>query len=153
MKMAIGTTAVAASLALALTWGQAAYSDDAETSSRFTFVVEGNKVDASTKMGWEVYTGTCMACHGPDGAGSSFAPSLMRAAERRSFDDFARTIAEGLSIRPGMVMPSFADDPRVMSHLKDIWNYLGARTEGGLPRGRPRLMDEYANVQEAEEAD
>jgi mono/diheme cytochrome c family protein len=46
-------------------------------------------------MGWEVYTGTCMACHGPDGLGSSFAPSLVRAAERRTFEQFAQTDRRG----------------------------------------------------------
>ncbi len=137
-------------LALALAWGQAGLAEEAEASGKFEFVVENGRVDASTMRGWEVYTGSCMACHGPDGLGSSFAPSLLRAAERRSFEDFAISIAEGLSFRPGMVMPSFADDPRVMSHVVDIWNYLGARVEGGLPRGRPRLLEENGDTQGSE---
>lgn len=154
MKKASGTVTLAGALALALAWGHAGLAqeaDDQEAEEKFEYVVEDGHVDASTMMGWEVYTGTCMACHGPDGVGSSFAPSLIRVVDRRSFEDFAITIAEGLSIRPGMVMPSFAEDARVMSHVVDIWNYLGARLEGGLPRGRPRLLEDAADAETVEE--
>jgi mono/diheme cytochrome c family protein len=156
MKKETRTATLVGALALALAWGHAglaeeAEADEAEANDKFEYVVENGHVDASTMVGWEVYTGSCMACHGPDGVGSSFAPSLLRVAERRTFDDFAITIAEGLSIRPGMVMPSFAGDSRVMSHVVDIWNYLGARLEGGLPRGRPRLLEDNADAEEVEE--
>jgi mono/diheme cytochrome c family protein len=151
MTKVTGKTTLMATLSLAaLAWGNAVVAEEAETSGKFEYVVENGHVDASTMKGWEVYTGTCMACHGPDGLGSSFAPSLLRAAERRTFDDFAQSIAEGLNFRPGMVMPSFAEDIRVMSHVVDIWNYLGARVEGGLPRGRPRLLEEDADTEEAD---
>lgn len=116
--------------------------ENAEEESKFSYTVENGKVDEGTMMGFTVYTGSCMACHGPDGLGSSFAPSLIRAAERRTFAQFAQTIAEGRSLQPGMVMPSFGEDMRVMSHLEDIWNYLGARAEGELGRGRPQLLEE-----------
>lgn len=143
------TTLVGASLfgALALTMAvsiapAAGQDADDDQESKFNYTVEdGRYADESTVMGFEVYTGTCAACHGPDGLGSSFAPSLIRMAERRTFADFAQTVAEGQSIQPGMVMPSFADDMRVMTHLEDIWNYLGARLEGGLERGRPRPLE------------
>lgn len=116
--------------------------DNGEEESKFNYTVENGKVDQSTMTGFTVYTGSCMACHGPDGLGSSFAPSLIRAAQRRTFPQFAQTIAEGRSLQPGMVMPSFAEDMRVMSHLEDIWNYLGARYEGGLGRGRPQPIED-----------
>lgn len=125
--------------------------EPAQEESKFDYVVEGDHVDTSTMTGWEIYTGSCMACHGPDGLGSSFAPSLVRAAERRTYDQFAETIAEGRDVLPGQVMPSFADDMRVMSHIPDIWNYLGARYEGGLGRGRPRLIEGSDDVELEEE--
>ncbi len=112
-----------------------------EEENRFDFIVEDGRVDASTMRGFQVYTGTCMACHGPDGLGSSFAPSLVQAVQRRSFEDFAASISQGRDFQPGRVMPAFSDDVRVMSHIVDIWNYLGARAEGGLGRGRPRLLE------------
>jgi mono/diheme cytochrome c family protein len=113
-----------------------------EQDDKFDYTVVDGRVDESTYMGFSVYTGTCAACHGPDGLGSTVAPSLIRAAERRTFEQFAQVIAEGRSIMPGMVMPSFAQDMRVMTHVQDIWNYLGARAEGGLGRGRPQLIEE-----------
>jgi mono/diheme cytochrome c family protein len=113
-----------------------------EQDDKFDYTVVDGRVDESTHMGFSVYTGTCAACHGPDGLGSAVAPSLIRAAERRTFEQFAQVVAEGRSIMPGMVMPSFAQDMRVMTHVQDIWNYLGARAEGGLGRGRPQLIEE-----------
>jgi mono/diheme cytochrome c family protein len=93
-------------------------------------------------MGYTVYTASCMACHGPDGVGSSFAPSLLRAAERRTFDDFTESIRDGRAIQPTMIMPPFGDDERVMNHVDDLWRYLKARADGALGRGRPRLIEE-----------
>jgi mono/diheme cytochrome c family protein len=136
----VGLTCFVAAAAFAAVATQA--QDNSEQESKFNYTVENGKVDESTMTGFTVYTGSCMACHGPDGMGSSFAPSLIRAAERRTFEQFAQTVAEGRSLQPGMVMPSFAEDMRVMSHLEDIWNYLGARYEGGLGRGRPQLLEE-----------
>jgi mono/diheme cytochrome c family protein len=125
---------------------------DQEQESKFNYtVVDGEYADESTIWGFNVYTGTCAACHGPDGLGSAFAPSLVRAVQRRDFGDFAQTIAEGQSIQPGFVMPSFAEDERVMTHIEDLWNYLGARAEGGLERGRPRPLEDADDAGEAEE--
>lgn len=121
-----------------------AQDDDAqgEESSKFDYTVdEEGRVDEGVMMGYQVYTGSCMACHGPDGLGSSFAPSLLRAAERRTFDIFAQTIASGRSLQPGLIMPSFAEDMRVMAHIVELWNYLGARSEGAVGRGRPTPID------------
>ncbi|MDX5378025.1 MAG: cytochrome c [Halomonas sp.] len=105
------------------------------------FVVEDGKVDPDTYDGYIVYTRSCMACHGPDGLGSSFAPNLIRAVERRGWENFAGTIASGREVQPGQVMPSFADDPYVMGNIPKIFSYLRARGEGGLGRGRPKIIE------------
>jgi mono/diheme cytochrome c family protein len=135
--MFCGVLALAMTLLVTPLIGQEAEDEE----NKFDYTVVDDRVDESTLMGFSVYTGTCAACHGPDGMGSSVAPSLIRAAERRTFEQFAQTVAEGRSLLPGMVMPSFAGDMRVMTHLQDIWNYLGARAEGGLGRGRPQLLE------------
>lgn len=116
------------------------------------FVVEDGKVDPDTYEGYITYTRVCMACHGPDGLGSSFAPNLVRAAERRGWADFAGTIAAGREVQPGQVMPSFADDPYVMGNIGKIYSYLRARGEGGLGRGRPRIIESMQEEAEPEEA-
>lgn len=105
------------------------------------FTVEDGKVDPNTYQGYMAYTRHCQACHGPDGLGSSFAPSLVKAAERRTFAEIARTIAGGLQIQPGRVMPSFADNPAVIGNIGNIYSYLRARAEGELERGRPEIIE------------
>ncbi|EPC02081.1 hypothetical protein L861_20725 [Litchfieldella anticariensis FP35 = DSM 16096] len=104
-------------------------------------VVDG-KVDQGTYDGYIAFTQSCLACHGPDGVGSTFAPSLLRAVERRTFAEFAQTIAAGRSIQPGRVMPSFADNQYVLSNIENIYSYLKGRSAGDIGRGRPRVIGE-----------
>jgi mono/diheme cytochrome c family protein len=105
-----------------------------------TYTVEDGRVDPATYEGYRVYTGVCMPCHGPDGLGSSFAPSLVRAVQRRPYEYFWETVHDGRQILPGQVMPGFADDEQVMAHVEDIYRYLKARADGAIGRGRPRVI-------------
>ena len=113
-----------------------------------SFIVKDGKVDPNTYQGYLTYTRHCQACHGPDALGSSFAPILSKAAERRSFAEIASTIAGGLQIQPGRVMPSFAEDPSVISNIGNIYSYLKARASGELGRGRPKVIEEMLNEEE-----
>ena len=106
-----------------------------------TYHVVDGKADPDTVQGYLIYTARCMPCHGPDGLGSSFAPSLVRAAQRRTFAEFEETVRNGRSLLPGRVMPPFGDDEQVMAHLDDIWRYLKARADGVLGRGRPQVLE------------
>lgn len=106
------------------------------------YIVIDGKVDQDIYDGYITYTRSCMACHGPDGLGSSFAPSLIKVAERRNFGEFANTVATGLQIRPGHVMPSFSDDKNVLSNVANIYSYMKARGAGDLGRGRPKVIEE-----------
>lgn len=139
-------TAVGMMTALGLVMGASGPSLGEQTRSQIhepgSYEVVDGKVDDATFRGYQVYTRACMACHGPDGVGSSFAPSLVRMAERRTFAEFAGTVAAGQEVQPGQVMPSFADDPYVMQHVGHIYSYLKARGEGGLGRGRPRVIED-----------
>ena len=135
---AIGIALLAGSLTIS---AHAAEQDAEKTAGPGAFTVKNGKVDPNTYQGYIVYTRSCQACHGPDGLGSSFAPSLVKAAERRSFAEFARTIAGGLQIRPGRVMPSFADDEYVLGNIGNIYSYLKARGSGKLDRGRPDVIE------------
>ncbi|GHC15533.1 hypothetical protein GCM10008094_00610 [Aidingimonas halophila] len=106
------------------------------------YTVEDGKVDQATFDGYEAYTRVCQSCHGPDGLGSSFAPSLMDISQSRTLGEFAATVANGQEIQPGQVMPSFADDEYVMNNVNNIYRYLTARAEGDLGRGRPDVIGE-----------
>jgi mono/diheme cytochrome c family protein len=112
-------------------------------------VIDG-KVDQDTYDGYIAYTRSCMACHGPDGMGSSFAPSLIKMVERRNFGEFSHTIISGLEVQPGRVMPSFADDEYVISNMENIYSYLKARAAGDLGRGRPKVIEEEVDEDESE---
>jgi mono/diheme cytochrome c family protein len=84
--------------------------------------------------GYRRYNGACNHCHGPDGVGSTFAPSLIE--QPLSFARF-RAIVEQGSASGASVMRGFAGDPNVAPHVRDIYLYLEARAEGSIGRGRP----------------
>lgn len=100
-------------------------------------VIEG-AVDAGTYNGYRRYHASCSHCHGPDGVGSSFGPSLIEPA--MAFDAFAASVRDG-SQSGTSVMRGFADDPNVEPYIEDIYAYLHARADGALGRGRPRRPD------------
>jgi mono/diheme cytochrome c family protein len=85
----------------------------------------------SLLTGYKRYNATCGHCHGPDGVGGSFAPSLVsRASDLASF---RAVVADGI----GSKMPGYRDDPNVAPYIDDIQRYLQARAEGRIGRGRP----------------
>ena len=84
--------------------------------------------------GWRRYNGTCGHCHGPDGIGSTFAPSLIE--RPLPFARFRAIVQQG-SASGTSVMRGFGDDPNVAPYVGDIYLYLEARAGGTIGRGRP----------------
>jgi mono/diheme cytochrome c family protein len=84
--------------------------------------------------GYRRYNAGCNHCHGPDGVGSTFAPSLVVGPIDAAV--FRQTVRNGKS-SGAKVMKGFADDPNVAPYLEDIYAYLKARADGTLGRGRP----------------
>jgi mono/diheme cytochrome c family protein len=84
--------------------------------------------------GYRRYNSACNHCHGPDGVGSTFAPSLIE--QPLPFARF-RAIVEQGSASGASVMRGFAGDPNVAPHVRDIYLYLEARAKGSIGRGRP----------------
>ncbi|TDR49596.1 cbb3-type cytochrome c oxidase subunit III [Halomonas ventosae] len=143
---ALGTLAIML-LAAGVITAQAAGNTEEKATSQSgegpgNYTVIDGKVDQGTYDGYIAYTRSCLACHGPDGLGSTFAPSLIQAVERRNFGEFSHTIVSGLEIQPGRVMPSFADDEYVLSNVENIYSYMKARSAGDLGRGRPKVIEE-----------
>src|SRR6516162_10273105 len=123
--------------------GAAAVSLDAAAQedglpARFYRIVDG-KVDARTYNGFRRYHAVCVHCHGPDGMGSTFAPSLV--TELPDIVSFRRIVRDGRS-RGASVMKGFAGDPNVAPYVDDIYAYLQDRADGVLDRGRPIRFDE-----------
>ena len=101
-------------------------------------IVDG-KVDARTYNGFRRYHAGCNHCHGPDGIGSTFGPSLVE--RLAGADAFRRVVLDG-RISTTSAMQGFADDPNVAPHVDDIYAYLQARVDGKLGRGRPARIAE-----------
>ena len=102
-------------------------------------VVDG-KVDKKTFNGWRRYTESCLRCHGPEGAGSSYGPDLVDSVKHMTQDEFNEVVVNGrTNVNPAAtnVMPPFGEVEDVVTYLDDIWAYLKARADGVLGRGRP----------------
>lgn len=112
--------------------GYAAAQDDASGAKLYR-IVDG-KVDARTYNGFRRFHAGCNHCHGQDGLGSTFGPSLVDRLP--DLDAFRRIVRNGAGSGTA-VMKGFADDPNVAPYIDDIFAYLQARHDGALDRGRP----------------
>lgn len=126
---------LAVAAAIAVQVGPAAADEEKPYS-----VVNG-KVDKGTFNGYRRYTDTCMRCHGPDGAGSSYAPDLTASLKTMPYEGFTEVVINGRQNVTGTqknVMPSFGNVEDVALYIDDIYAYLKARSDGVLGRGRPQ---------------
>jgi len=110
------------------------------------YTIQNGKVDKGTYNGYRRYGDACMRCHGPDGAGSSYAPNLTESLKHLSKETFEETVINGrknVTTSNDNVMPSFGTNEDVVTYLDDIYSYLKARSDGVLDRGRPtRIGDD-----------
>ena len=97
-------------------------------------------VDWYTFSGFRRYNAACIVCHGPDGAGSSYAPALVDSLKSLDYSQFVNIVVNGkksVNTASDLVMPAWGTNPNVMCYLDDIFVYLRARSDGALGRGRP----------------
>jgi methanol metabolism-related c-type cytochrome len=105
-----------------------------------TFSIKDGKVDWYTYVGYVRYAANCLQCHGPDGLGSTYAPSLVNALQHLSYNEFLATVASGrqaVSASQQLVMPALGDNKNVMCYIDAIYVYLRARSNDALGRQRP----------------
>ncbi len=136
---------VALSVALCAVFavGGVVLSNSAKAENDPVYVVQNGLVDQNTFNGYRRYGESCMRCHGPDGAGSSYAPNLTDSLKHLSYDEFVNTVVNGrqnVSKTQNNVMPSFGTTEDVVSYMDDIYGYLKARSDDKLPRGRPKRI-------------
>jgi mono/diheme cytochrome c family protein len=110
-----------------------------DSASDKLYRIRDGKVDARTYNGFRSYNAVCSHCHGPDGVGSTFAPSLVEGIP--DIGTFRGVVRNGV-VRGGSVMKGFGGDPNVVPYIDDIYAYLQARNDGALGRGRPMKQDE-----------
>jgi mono/diheme cytochrome c family protein len=113
-----------------------AVAQDDALNGKFYRAVDG-KVDARTYNGYRRYHASCNHCHGPDGLGSTFGPTLVDGLP--DIDAFRRVVRDGQSTG-NSVMKGFAGDPNIAPYVDDIYAYLQARADGALGRGRPARL-------------
>jgi methanol metabolism-related c-type cytochrome len=117
---------------------------DAEGNPTYRIKADGI-VDWYTYSGFRRYHGDCHTCHGPDAAGSTYAPALADSLKNLTYQQFTEVVIQGRQVtRSGntSVMPSFGTNQNVVCYMDDIYVYLRARAEGALGRGRPEKRDE-----------
>ena len=137
MRMVLPLYSAVAAFLLVTGFALAAESEQA-TEKPYT-VIDG-KVDKKTFNGWRRYTESCLRCHGPDGAGSSYGPDLVDSVKHMTQDEFNEVVVNGrtnVNAANTSVMPPFGEVEDVVTYLDDIWAYLKARADGVLGRGRP----------------
>ena len=120
--------------------GAAAPAAEPQKEPEKPYTIVDGKVDKKTFNGWRRYTESCLRCHGPDGAGSSYATSLVDSAKHMTQDEFNEVVVNGrtnVNAASENVMPPFGEVEDVVAYLDNIWAYLKARADGALGRGRP----------------
>ncbi|MEI9983140.1 MAG: cytochrome c [Aliidongia sp.] len=111
------------------------------------YKVENGIVDQGTYNGYRRYGESCLRCHGPDGAGSSYAPNLTDSLKHLSRDQFNEVVINGrqnVTTSNDNVMPAFGTSEDVVQYLDDIYGYLkAAPTAPSAAAGRsgPAMID------------
>jgi methanol metabolism-related c-type cytochrome len=101
-------------------------------------------VDFYTYAGFIRYSANCLQCHGPDGMGSTYAPSLLHSLQSLSYSDFLATVVGGkkdVNAAQTLVMPALGTNKNVMCYIDAIYVYLRARSDQVVGRGRPGKHD------------
>jgi len=109
------------------------------------YTVKGNKVDEHTYKGFLYYGDECFRCHGPGGAGSSYAPALVDSLKTMTKEQFEETVINGkkeVNTANDKVMPAFGLNPDVTSNLDNIYAYLKARSDGAIGREHPEHLEQ-----------
>ena len=52
-------------------------------------------MDWYTFSGYRRYHSECMVCHGPDGAGSTYAPALAKFLKQMNYEQFSTIVVQG----------------------------------------------------------
>jgi methanol metabolism-related c-type cytochrome len=103
-------------------------------------VQKDGKVDFYSYIGFVRYSANCLQCHGPDGLGSTYAPSLVDSLKNLNYNDVMATVAGGkkdVTASQQLVMPALGENKNVMCYIDAIYIYLRGRSDGAIGRGRP----------------
>ncbi len=97
------------------------------------------KIDLFMTRGFRAFS-QCQVCHGLDGNGSSFAPSLTAKLKEIDRERFVDVVTKGYKGQIG-VMPGWENNPNVMKYMDNLYLYLMARADGAIPAGKVQRFD------------
>ena len=97
------------------------------------------KIDVFLTRGFRAFS-QCQVCHGLDGNGSSFAPSLTEKLKEIDKARFVDVVTNGYKGQIG-VMPGWGNNPNVMKYMDNLYVYLLARADGVIPAGKIQRFD------------
>ena len=92
-------------------------------------------VDARTASGFEIYRDNCAQCHG-HGTGVALGPEPKLEERSIDYEKIHFILYHGHDEDLG-VMPAWKGNCNVIPMIDEIYLYLKARTDGGLPAGKP----------------
>lgn len=96
-------------------------------------VVDGNKVDTQTLMGWKTWRAmACERCHGAAQEGM-VGPSLVASLKVLDRDQFKLAVLKG---RIDKGMPNFDGSKQVSENIDHLYAYLKGRSDGAIQPGR-----------------
>ncbi len=109
------------------------------------YTVEDGKVDKKTFNGWRRYTESCLRCHGPDGAGSSYGPDLVDSVKHMTQDEFNEVVVNGrtnVNAANTSVMPPFGEVEDVVTLSRRHLGLSEGARRWRVGRGRPPRIDD-----------
>lgn len=102
-------------------------------------VVDGNKVDESTMVGWRTWRAmACERCHGANQEGL-VGPSLIESLKVLSKEDFVTTVTNG---RAEKGMPNFGGVESVTKNIDNLYAYLKGRSDGAIKPGHLKKLEQ-----------
>ena len=113
--------------------GAAGAAKSASAGGALYTVVDKNKVDPNTLMGWKTWRAqACERCHGANQEGL-VGPSLVNSLKVLTKEEFMTTLKNG-RIEKGM--PNFGGIPTVVDNLDNLYAYLKGRSDDAIAPGR-----------------
>jgi len=119
--------------------GDAPYTSHVQCSTDGETGRKSCKIDLFMTRGFRAFS-QCQVCHGLDGNGSSFAPSLTAKLKEIDKARFVDVVTNGYTGQIG-VMPGWDNNPNVMKHMDNLYVYLLARADGAIPAGKIKRFD------------
>ena len=98
-------------------------------------VVDGNKLDAGSYAGYELYRNTCAVCHGTYAQGM-IGPNLAESLKVITEKEFFNVVENGKTGTIGM-MPPWKTNMKVMDGRDQLYAYLMARSDGAIGEEKP----------------